>query len=146
MERYWILYIHSIFPLFTVLVSFLSGPVYFLVIMALITQTLVAAIIAFGGVQALPQSQATPAVPDGPVAVEDATSLFRDLFSAPTAIKRFQKLLVKGESLLTGDALRRVVVFDFNNATPAPKATGGTTKAAVSRSILRIHLISTNIS
>ncbi|KAF2795463.1 RmlC-like cupin [Melanomma pulvis-pyrius CBS 109.77] len=61
----------------------------------------------------------------------DNSQLFRDLFSAPTAIKRFQRLLTtKGESLLTGEALKALVVFDFNNAKPAPGAKGGATKAA----------------
>ncbi|KAF2633133.1 RmlC-like cupin, partial [Macroventuria anomochaeta] len=50
--------------------------------------------------------------------------------SAPTAIKRFQRLLVQGGSLLTGDALRRLIVFDFNGAQPVSGALGGATKAA----------------
>ena len=57
--------------------------------------------------------------------------LFQDIFSAPTAIKRFQRLLVQGGSLLTGDALRRLIVFDFNGAQPASGALGGAAKATV---------------
>ena len=57
--------------------------------------------------------------------------LFQDIFSAPTVIKRFQRLLVQGGSLLTGDALRRLIVFNFNGAQPASGALGGAAKAAV---------------
>ena len=57
--------------------------------------------------------------------------LFQDIFSAPTVIKRFQRLLVQGGSLLTGDALRRLIVFDFNGAQPANGALGGAAKATV---------------
>ena len=57
--------------------------------------------------------------------------LFQDIFSAPTVIKRFQRLLVQGGSLLTGDALRRLIVFDFDGAQPASGALGGAAKAAV---------------
>lgn len=60
------------------------------------------------------------------------TPPMQDLVSAPTAIKRFQRLLVQGGSLLTGDALRKLVVFDFKGAQPANGALGGSTKAAVS--------------
>ena len=61
-----------------------------------------------------------------------SAQLFQDVFSAPTAITRFQRLLVQGGSLLTGDALRKLIVFDFNGAQPASGALGGTAKAAVS--------------
>jgi len=99
--------------------------------MVAFTQILAASAMAFGAVQALPQPQATPAVPaPAPAPTEDAAALFRDLFTAPTAIKRFQRLLVKGETLLTGDALRKMVVFPFTPANPAPNAKGGATKAA----------------
>ena len=57
--------------------------------------------------------------------------LFQDIFSAPTVIKRFQRLLVQGGSLLAGDALRRLIVFDFNGAQPASGALGGAAKATV---------------
>ena len=57
--------------------------------------------------------------------------LFQDILSAPTVIKRFQRLLVQGGSLLTGDALRRLIVFDFNGAQPASGALGGAAKATV---------------
>jgi hypothetical protein len=68
-----------------------------------------------------------------PAATADPNpQLFNDLFSAPTAIKRFQRLLVQGGSLLTGEALRKLIVFDFNGAQPANGALGGATKSAVS--------------
>ncbi|KAF2625151.1 RmlC-like cupin [Macroventuria anomochaeta] len=99
-----------------------------------LTKFVILAAAAFGSVQALPQSMpsstSTAAAPPAPTA--DQSQLFRDLFSAPTAIKRFQRLLVsgQGDTLLTGDALRKLTVFSFNNAIPAPNATGGATKAA----------------
>ncbi|KAL5424244.1 hypothetical protein PMIN04_003306 [Paraphaeosphaeria minitans] len=113
--------------------------------MVTITKTLVAAI-AISAVQALPQAAttlatvatpssaaSTPAVAAPSPDPEVQAALFRDLFSAPTAIKRFQRLLtMKGQELLSGDALRNMIVFDFNNATPAKGALGGATKAAVS--------------
>ena len=64
--------------------------------------------------------------------VDASAQLLRDLQSAPTAIKRFQRLLVQGGSLLTGDALRKLIVFDFKGAQPASGALGGSAKAAVS--------------
>ena len=57
--------------------------------------------------------------------------LVNDLLSAPTAIKRFQRLLVQGGSLVTGEALRKLIVFDFNGAQPANGALGGAAKSAV---------------
>ncbi|CAG5136918.1 uncharacterized protein ALTATR162_LOCUS12 [Alternaria atra] len=66
-----------------------------------------------------------------PAATADPNAqLFTDLFSAPTAIKRFQRLLVQGGSLLTGEALRKLIVFDFNGAQPANGALGGAIKSA----------------
>lgn len=64
--------------------------------------------------------------------VDGSAQLLRDLQSAPTAVKRFQRLLVQGGSLLTGDALRKLIVFDFKGAQPANGALGGSAKAAVS--------------
>lgn len=97
-----------------------------------INKLIVVAITAFGSVQALPQSYApsSTTVASAPAPTEDQAQLFRDLFTAPTAIKRFQRLLTQGETLLTGEALKKLTVFSFNNATPAPGAKGGATKAA----------------
>lgn len=101
--------------------------------MVAITHFLAAGLMTISAVNALPQPEAarpsatpTPA----PAPVDDNAALFRDLFSAPTAVKRFQRLLVQGGSLLTGEALRKFTVFSFNDAKPAPGAKGGATKAA----------------
>lgn len=68
-----------------------------------------------------------------PVATADSDAqLPSDPFTPSTAIKRFQRLLVQGGSLLTGEALRKLIVFDFNGAQPANGALGGATKSAVS--------------
>jgi hypothetical protein len=60
-------------------------------------------------------------------------NLLNDLLQAPTAIDRARRLLVNGDSLRTGDDLSKRIVFDFNGAQPAAGATGGASKAAVSR-------------
>jgi hypothetical protein len=102
-----------------------------------ITKVVVAAL-ALGAVQALPQAKSVPAeyatstrtAPDAyatstytasPAAkpTDDQAQLFRDLFTAPTAIKRFQRLLTNGgQKLFTGDALRKMVVFPFDSSAP----------------------------
>jgi hypothetical protein len=66
--------------------------------------------------------------------------LSRDLLSAPTAIKRFQRLLVHDDKLLTGDALRKRTVFDFNGAQPANGARGGAAKAAVGLTLVGANI------
>jgi len=101
--------------------------------MVAITQV-IAGLMTVVAVQALPQPQNAAPAP-APPATPGNPDLFRDLFSAPTAIKRFQRLLVSGESLITGDALKKLVVFDFNGATPAAGAKGGATLSAVSFNI-----------
>jgi hypothetical protein len=60
------------------------------------------------------------------------TQPYQDQLSTSSAIKKLQRLLVKDDAILTGDALRERVVFDFNGAQPADGAKGGATKAAVS--------------
>lgn len=97
------------------------------------TKLAVFAVATLGSVQALPQSYSpysTATAPAAPSATPDQSYLFDDLFTAPTAIKRFQRLLTQGETLLTGEALKKLIVFSFNNAVPAPGAEGGATKAA----------------
>lgn len=99
------------------------------------TKIIILALGTIGSVQALPQSMSasspTPTTTSAaPEATNDQAQLFRDLFTAPTAIKRFQRLLTQGSTLLTGDALKALTVFSFNNATPAPGAKGGATKSA----------------
>lgn len=103
--------------------------------MFFIPQVLIALAVV-GAVRGQPHSSSTSCVSTTaaqPAATADSNAqLFGDLFSAPTAIKRFQRLLVQGGSLLTGEALRKLIVFDFNGAQPANGALGGATKSAVS--------------
>lgn len=104
---------------------------------SIITKVLVAAL-AFGAAQALPNpvqpsqsissvaaasSASTVASPAAtPV---DNTALIIELETAPTAIRRFQKLLTAaGQKLLSVAELQKIVVFDFNGATPNPGAKG----------------------
>ncbi|KAF1848255.1 RmlC-like cupin [Cucurbitaria berberidis CBS 394.84] len=101
-----------------------------------VTKVLVAGLAALGAVQALPQtvrpsSTPAPAAPaPAPAPAQDQTALFRDLSAAPTLVQQFRRLLTSGETLLTGDALKKLIVFSFNGATPANGAKGGATKAA----------------
>ncbi|KAF9696859.1 hypothetical protein EKO04_005228 [Ascochyta lentis] len=98
-----------------------------------ITKLVVVAVAAFGSAQALPRgmaSSSTAPAPAAPAPTDKQAYLFRDLFTAPTAVKRFQRLLTQDETLLTGEDLKNLTVFSFNNAMPAPNATGGATKAA----------------
>lgn len=110
---------------------------------SIITKVLVAAL-AFGAVQALPnpvqpsQSISSVAVASSTSTVAppaatpvDNTALIIELETAPTAIKRFQKLLTAaGQKLLSVAELQKIVVFDFNGATPNPGAKGGAVKSA----------------
>jgi hypothetical protein len=89
--------------------------------------TKIAILALAASVHAYPQSMASSTSTS---ASPEATNLYLDLFSAPTAIKRFQRLLVQGDTLLTGPALKALTVFDFNNAKPAANATGGALSAA----------------
>jgi hypothetical protein len=92
------------------------------------------------GVSALPASgssasstSATSATPS-PSATPNTKALFEDLFTTPSAIGRFQLLLVDPTSgnLLSGDALRSQIVFDYNNgAALDPGDTAGKITAAV---------------
>ena len=95
-----------------------------------INKLIVLAIATLGSVQALPAPSSTSSAPAAPTPTNYQAKLFRDLFTAPTAIKRFQRLLTKDGALLTGDALKKLIVFSFNDATPAPNAEGGATKSA----------------
>lgn len=66
-----------------------------------------------------------------PAATSQADAqLLRDLVSSPTAIQRSRRLLVEEGVLRTGDDLRQIVVFDFNDPQPAVGAMGGASKAA----------------
>jgi hypothetical protein len=100
-----------------------------------ITKVVVAAL-AVGVIQAIPQPQAAQpsSVSSAPPAPNSTPDIFNDLLTAPTAVKRFQRLLVDGaQKLITGDALRKMIVFPFDPATAPPNGTtGGVAVAAVS--------------
>jgi hypothetical protein len=85
------------------------------------------ALLAVQAGHALPQhTTCSPSAATQPTTTAAAgPQLSRDAFVVP-------KELVQDEKLLSGQALRDVVVFDFNGALPAPGALGGATKAAVS--------------
>jgi hypothetical protein len=90
-------------------------------------------LLAVGHIQAHPHSSScTSNSASRPAATADADELFRDLSSAPTAIERFRRLLVECGALRTGEALEKLIVFDFNGPEPASGAMGGAVKAAVS--------------
>ena len=110
---------------------------------SIITKVLVAAL-AFGAAQALPnpvqpsQSNSSVAVASSSSTVApaaatpvDNTALIIELETAPTAIKRFQKLLTAaGQKLLSVAELQKIVVFDFNGATPNPGTKGMSYKSS----------------
>ncbi|KAF2007681.1 RmlC-like cupin [Amniculicola lignicola CBS 123094] len=109
--------------------------------MSTITKIFIAGLAAISSVHALPKGHAassvTPAATPAPSASPpaappvDNTALIKDLLTAPSAIKRYQRLLtVGGQTLLPAEELKKVVVFDFNGAKPAPNAKGGAAKAA----------------
>lgn len=92
--------------------------------MVAISQIFATSVLVGCAVQALPQRQAE-------TGRDDPGALFRDLLAAPTTVKRFQRLLGNGETILTGDALKKLVVFPFTPPASAPNANGGASKAAV---------------
>ncbi|OCK74656.1 RmlC-like cupin [Lepidopterella palustris CBS 459.81] len=109
--------------------------------MSFIFTKIVVAALAVGAAQAYPNAPyaLTPttfstlvAPSTAPIATPvDNTALIIELETAPTAIKRFQRLLTAaGEKLLSVADLQKFVVFDFNGAVPAPGSKGGAAKAA----------------
>jgi len=90
-------------------------------------------LLAFGlGVLAAPTSTTAPAASAAPT--PDTKALYADLFSSPTELGRFQRLLVdpKSGGLLQGDALRSKIVFDYTkDAVLNPGDKGGKVTAAV---------------
>src|SRR3569833_301329 len=91
-------------------------------------------------ITAYPLAPATPAdppssaAPPAPAATPDTKALFQDLFTAPSALDRYKRLLVDPSTggLLSGAALRANIVFDYNNgATLGPGDKGGKITAAV---------------
>src|ERR1700759_5142001 len=76
---------------------------------------------------ALPTNTTSSPPAPAPTAPADIKALFTDLFTAPSALDRYKRLLVDPASgnLLTGNALRSQIVFDYNNGAsldPADKA------------------------
>ncbi|KAJ3820576.1 spherulin-1B precursor [Lentinula raphanica] len=63
----------------------------------------------------------------GPVPlISNAAAIAGGLMTEPSSNDRFEKLLTDGNGqLLTGEALRQLTVFDFNNQKPADGAKGG---------------------
>jgi hypothetical protein len=58
--------------------------------------------------------------------ITNGAAIAAGLKTQASAVDRFKKLLTDGNgNLLTGDALRDLTVFDFNNQAPAPGAKGG---------------------
>ncbi|PVH92098.1 RmlC-like cupin [Periconia macrospinosa] len=91
-----------------------------------ILKALIAAIATIRTIQARPLSPTSQPAPTA----DAKEQLFRDLFSAPTANKRFQKLLVEGNEVVAGETLKERTVFDFNGPQPAIGAKGGAYKLA----------------
>jgi len=89
------------------------------------------AALAAGVVTALPQPLTTAAAPPPPAAptANPNAALLLQLITAPTAVDRFNRLLLGADGkLLSGDALRERTVFDFNSN--PTKSAGGAVKAA----------------
>lgn len=82
--------------------------------MSVLAKVLVLALAA-AGASAVPTSSYTSAAPPPPPApTADTKALFVDLFTSPSAIGRFQRLLTDGAGALLGpDALKKAVVFDY---------------------------------
>ncbi|KAJ7432001.1 spherulin-1B precursor [Mycena latifolia] len=73
-------------------------------------------------------AQAAPTVttPGAVPLVTNAAAIAAGLRTQPSVNDRLKKLLTDGNgNLLTGDALRQLTVFDFNNQAPATGAKGG---------------------
>ncbi|KAJ6467841.1 RmlC-like cupin domain-containing protein [Mycena sanguinolenta] len=73
-------------------------------------------------VQGAPPVAQPPRVP----LISNAVAIASGLKTQPSSNDRFEKLLTDGSgNLLTGDALRELTVFDFNNQEPGTGAKGG---------------------
>ncbi|KAJ7254969.1 RmlC-like cupin domain-containing protein [Mycena haematopus] len=69
-----------------------------------------------------------PSVPQPPPVplIANPAAIASGLTTQPSSNDRFQKLLTDGNgNLLTGNALRQLTVFDFNNQAPSPSTKGG---------------------
>jgi len=86
------------------------------------------------GAPATPADPPSSSAPPAPASTPDTKALFQDLFTAPSALDRYKRLLVDPSTggLLSGAALRANIVFDYNNgATLDPGDKGGKITAAV---------------
>ncbi|KAJ7821856.1 RmlC-like cupin domain-containing protein [Mycena olivaceomarginata] len=83
---------------------------------------IIAVLAAVLSVQAAP----TVAEPAPVPLISNAAAIAAGLKMEPSSNDRFKKLLTDGSgNLLTGDALRQLMVFDFNNQKPSTGAKGG---------------------
>ncbi|KAF3031689.1 hypothetical protein E8E12_000578 [Didymella heteroderae] len=98
------------------------------------TQPLSASCSTSSGSHATSAASTSAPVSTSPSARNANSQLIQELSSTPTAIKRFQRLLVQDGSLRTGEDLRNLIVFDFKGGQPANGALGGITKAASAES------------
>ncbi|KAJ6623668.1 RmlC-like cupin domain-containing protein [Mycena sp. CBHHK59/15] len=86
------------------------------------SSVIVAVLASVLSVQAAPTVTTPGAVP----AVTNGAAIAAGLKTQPSVNDRLKKLLTDGSgNLLTGDALRQLTVFDFNNQAPAAGAQGG---------------------
>ncbi|KAJ7159242.1 RmlC-like cupin domain-containing protein [Mycena crocata] len=82
----------------------------------------VAVLAAVLSVHAAPAVDQPPPVP----IISGAAAIAAGIATQPSVVDRFEKLLADGNgNLLTGDALRQLTVFDFNNQKAAAGAKGG---------------------
>lgn len=115
--------------------------------MSTLLKTIVIAFAAYASAHPAPISStsSTSAAPT-PAATPDKT-LFQDLFTAPSALDRFKRLLVDpaSKNLLSSDALRSQIVFDYNIG-PSDEAGKITAAVAASFPILVDQDISTVVA
>jgi hypothetical protein len=80
---------------------------------------ILAVVVSVRGAPTVAQPPLVPIVPN-------AAAIASGLKMMPSSNDRFKKLLTDSSgALLTGDALRQLTVFDFNNQAPATGAKGG---------------------
>jgi len=83
---------------------------------------------------ALPTNTTTTSTVVAPAPTPNTKALCQDLYTAPSALQRYQRLLVDPASggLLSDSALRSQIVFDYNNGPSLdPGDTAGKITAAV---------------
>jgi len=92
------------------------------VVMLFNLSVVVATLASVLSVRGAPTVAQPPPVP----LITNAATIASGLKMQPSSNDRFKKLLTDSSgNLLTGDALRQLTVFDFNNQAPATGATGG---------------------